>query len=116
MEPIPPRRALRDVDIADSHLEGERRWRRKIGRRDRHRDTQEATANIRREQELTAGYGTYRFLGLITVTADTLPNLDLACGDVLSLAAQSRLETAPLIHQQDQAFFASALPLARGLR
>jgi hypothetical protein len=115
MEPVPARRALREVDIAESHLEGERRWRRKIGRRDRHRDTQEAAATARRERELTAGYGTYRFVGLITVTAATLPELELACGDVLSLAAQSRLETAPLVHQHDQAFFAGALPLARGL-
>jgi hypothetical protein len=115
MEPIPPRKALRQVDIAESHLEGERRWRHKIGRRARHRDSQEAAANARRERELTAGYGTYRFLGLISVTAPSLPELELASGEVLSLAAQSRLECAPLIHQQDQAFFAAALPLARGL-
>jgi type VII ESX secretion system EccE translocon-like protein len=115
MEPVPARRALRDADITASHLEGERRWRRKVGRRDRHRDTQEAAANERRESELTAGYGTYRFLGLITVTAATLTELDLACADVQSLAAQSRLETVPLILQQDQAFFAGALPLAQGL-
>jgi hypothetical protein len=115
MEPVRPRRALRDIDIAESHLEGERRWRRRIGRRDRHRDTEEASANARRETELTAGYGTYRFLGLMTVTAPTESELDLACGDVLSLAAQSRLETAPLILQQDQGFFAGALPLAQGL-
>ena len=115
MEPVPARRALRDVDIAESHLAGERRWRQKIGRRERHREVAEAAANARRERELTAGYGTYRLVGLIAVSAASLPELDLACGDVLSLASQSRLETATLIHQQDQAFFAAALPLARGL-
>jgi Putative type VII ESX secretion system translocon, EccE len=115
MEPVTARRAVRDIDIADSHLAGERRWRAKIGRRERHRDTVEATANARRERELVAGYGTYRLTGLVAVTAGTLPELDLACGDVLSLAAQSRLECAPLVHQQDQAFFAAALPLARSL-
>jgi hypothetical protein len=115
MEPVPARKAQREVDITDSHLAGERRWRQKIGRRERHRETAEAAATARRERELTAGYGTYRFIGLLSVSAATLPELELACGDTLSLASQSRLETATLVHQQDQAFFAAALPLARGL-
>ena len=70
----------------------------------------------RRETELVAGHGLYRMLGLLSVSAPDLPQLESASGEIESLAQRSRLEVARLSGEHDQAFGAAALPLARGLR
>lgn len=116
MEPISPTRANRMIETRQTTSSGEEATRRKIGRRITRRQQTEAADIDRRETELVAGYGLYRTLGFVTVTADTLPELELDCGEVESAAQRSNLELANLIGEQDQGFYAGALPLARGLR
>jgi len=58
----------------------------------------------------------YRFTGYVTVTAETEAELEDACAQVEQAAVRSVLEVRRVYGEQDQAFIAGALPLARGVR
>lgn len=115
LEAVPPLRAQRDVeyartsDIADAHL------RQKHGFLQSIRRQREAESVVRREQELADGHADIRFSGYITVSAETLEELELASSEIEQMAGQSRLVLRRLAGEQDVAF-TYTLPLARGLR
>jgi hypothetical protein len=52
----------------------------------------------------------------VTVTAATETELEDACAQVEQAAVRSVLEVRRVYGEQDQAFIAGALPLARGVR
>ena len=62
---------------------------------------------------MTAGHGVLRYTGLISVSADTLPELEAAVAAIEQAAIQSSCETRKLVGQQATAFTAAALPLCR---
>jgi hypothetical protein len=114
MEPISPRRAVRQVeqartaDLADSEL------RRRGGFLATARRAREAEVVSRRETELADGHASFRFSGYVTVTAPDRARLDEACAMTEQAAGQCRLEIRRLWGEQERAFTCT-LPLARGL-
>ncbi|NIH72715.1 hypothetical protein FHX35_002422 [Auritidibacter ignavus] len=64
------------------------------------------------QTDLTAGHGVLRYSGPVSVTADTLEDLDAAVSAITKAAIQSSCETRKLVGQQAKAFTA-ALPLCR---
>lgn len=69
----------------------------------------------RREQELVAGHGDLRFVGLLAVTAASREELKGACAAAQGAAAQSMCELRKLVGQQAVAYAAAALPFARSV-
>lgn len=116
LEPLSPSRANRRVTVRQSGVTSEAVMRQRFKRRTTRRHEVEAGDLDRRESELVAGHGLYRMLGFISVSASDLPGLEVASGEIESLAQRSRLEIARLSGEHDQAFGVAALPLARGLR
>ena len=116
LEPLSPSRASRRVTLRQSGVTSEADMRKRLRRRTTRRHEVEASDVDRRESELVAGHGLYRMLGLLSVSAGDLAELEAASGEIEALAQRSQLEIARLSGEHDQAFGAAALPLARGLR
>jgi hypothetical protein len=68
-----------------------------------------------REEELAAGHPEFRHVGLLTVTAGNVDELDDACAQVEQDAAQSMLDIRPVAARQGEGWVAS-LPLGRSVR
>ena len=113
-EPIHPTRARRSVerDLVAAAADDDLRTR--LGFRvTAHRHAQTATAQ-RREEQLAAGHGEYRVVGLITVSGQSEDDLEQACRQVEQLAAACHLGIRRLWGRQADAH-AATLPLARPL-
>jgi len=113
-EPLPPRlahqRAVRQQveDLATEEFKGRRGF--VVSRRER-----EEHANAeRREAELVAGHGMYRYSLYITVSAPSIDQLEVRCLQLEQASARSLLEVQRLVGQQAEAF-TFTLPLGRGL-
>jgi hypothetical protein len=113
-EPLPPRSAQQRVqrqqveDLATTEFKGRRGF--LVSRRE-----QEEHANVhRREAELVAGHGLYRYNVYVTVSAGSLDDLEERCLRLEQAAARSLLEIQRLVGQQAEAF-TFTLPLGRGL-
>jgi hypothetical protein len=113
-EPVSPRKAARQVTTASTSELTNQSMRDRVGQVTTERQRTEAADVRRRERELVAGHGQYRFIAYITVTGTTSDELEEACGQVEQAAHQSLLEIRRLHGEQDQAF-AFSLPLCRGL-
>jgi hypothetical protein len=115
LEAVPPMRAQRDVeyartsDVADAHIREKHGFLRSIRRQ------RESENVVRREQELADGHADVRFSGYVTVSAETLEELEMASSEIEQQAGQSRLVLRRLSGEQDVAF-TYTLPLGRGLR
>jgi hypothetical protein len=114
MAPVPPARAVREVesartaDIADAEL------RRRAGFVATARHHRAAEGAERREAELADGHGDYRFCGYVSVSAPSPTELDGVCAELEQAARQSHLELRRLYGQQREAL-TWTMPLARGL-
>ncbi|GAA3952102.1 SCO6880 family protein [Actinoplanes auranticolor] len=80
------------------------------------REDDEARAVEQIDREQAAGHVRYRYALLITITARTLPELDRDVRAVKRILSRAGCEAISLAGEQDQAFAAGALPLARGLK
>ena len=80
------------------------------------REDDEARAVEQIDREQAAGHVRYRYALLVTVTAATLPDLDRDVRSVTRILSRAGCEAIVLAGEQDQAFAAGALPLARGLK
>jgi hypothetical protein len=114
-EPLPPGRALREIRRAKAEHLADATQRARIGQVEDETTRAAAAELTRREQDLVAGHGDLRFVGLLTVTAATPEELAAACAATEAAAAQAGCEVRRLVGQQGQAHAAAALPLARGL-
>ena len=114
-EPLPPAKALRDIRRAKVEYVADAAQRGRMGQLEDEATRAEAADLVRREQELVAGHGDLRFVGLLTVSAPTLDELAAACAATESAAAQAMCEIRRLVGQQGQAFAAAALPFAGGV-
>ena len=113
-EPVPPRSAHQRVmrqqveDVATEDFKARRGF--LVGRRE-----QEEHASVRRrEAELVAGHGLYRYNVFVTVSAPSLDELEERCLGLEQASARSLLELQRLVGQQAEAF-AFTLPLGRGV-
>jgi hypothetical protein len=114
-EPLPPAKALKEIRRAKVEYVADAAQRGRMGQLEDEAIRAEAADLMRREQELVAGHGDLRFVGLLTVSAPTLDELAAACAATESAAAQAMCEIRLLVGQQGQAFAAAALPFARGV-
>jgi hypothetical protein len=115
-EPVAPSQSFREVRSAKVQKLTEEAQREKLGQIETALDDEEHASLLRRERELVHGHVEYRFTGYVTVTAASETELEDACAQVEEAAVRSVLEVRRVYGEQDQAFIAGALPLARGLR
>jgi hypothetical protein len=114
-EPLPPRHAHQRVvrqqveDVATEDFKARRGF--LITRREQ----EEHAGAERREAELVAGHGLYRYNVYVTVSATSLEQLEERCLHLEQAAARSLLELQRLVGQQAEAL-TFTLPLGRGLR
>ncbi|WP_225753175.1 SCO6880 family protein [Actinotalea sp. Marseille-Q4924] len=114
-EPVTTAQALREIRRAKVEHAADATRRVRIGQIEDEATRAEVAELSRREAELVAGHGDLRFTGLITVTAPTLDELEVACTATEAAAAQAMCEVRRLVGQQAVAHAAAALPLARGV-
>lgn len=114
-EPLPQLKAMREIRRAKVGHAADSAQRARIGQLEDEATRAEVADVVRREQELVAGHGDLRFVGMLTVSAATPDELDAACVATETAAAQAMCEIRRLVGQQGQAFAAAALPLARRL-
>jgi|ERR1041385_376640 hypothetical protein len=113
-EPLPPRSAHQRVvrqqveDLATEEFKGRRGF--LVTRRER----EEHAGAGRREAELVAGHGLYRYNVYITVSGSSPNELEERCLHLEQASARSLLELRRLAGQQAEAF-TFTLPLGRGL-
>ncbi|WP_370617683.1 SCO6880 family protein [Mumia sp. Pv 4-285] len=115
-EPVAPSKSFREIRSAKVQKRTDEINRQKIGQIESAQDDEENLTLERRERELVRGHVEYRFNGYVTVTAATEQELDDACSQVEQAAVRSVLEVRRVYGEQNQAFIAAALPLARGVR
>jgi hypothetical protein len=115
-EPVPPARALRDIRRAKVEHAADAAQRARLGQVEDEATRAQAAELLRREQDLVAGHGDLRFVGLLAVSAPSAEELSAACAATEAAAGQALCEVRRLVGQQAQAYAAAALPLARGLR
>ncbi|MCA0328464.1 MAG: hypothetical protein LCI03_01010 [Actinobacteria bacterium] len=115
VEPISAATALRDIRRAKVEHTADATQRARIGRIEDESTRAEAADLIRREQDLVAGHGDFRFAGLVAVTAHSHEELEEACRATETAAAQSMCDLRRLVGQQGLAHAAATLPLARSL-
>ncbi|WP_448060625.1 SCO6880 family protein [Cellulomonas hominis] len=114
-EPIATAQALRDIRRAKVEHAADATRRARLGQIEEEATRVEVAELSRREAELVAGHGDLRFTGLITVTASSTEELEVACTATEAAAAQALCEVRRLGGQQAVAHAAAALPLARGV-
>lgn len=114
MEPVPMGRAARaaDREVMAREADGDMKLRR--GFRVNARERKRLADAERRERELSDGHAEFEFVGIITVTSDSLDALDDDCAHLEQAAAQCLLDLRPLDARHDAGWVAS-LPLARAL-
>ncbi len=115
-EPIAPSQSFREVRSAKVQKLTEEAQRERLGQVETALDDEEHAAVLRRERELVQGHVEYRFTGYVTVSAASETELEEACAQIEQAAVRSVLEVRRVYGEQDQAFVAAALPLARGVR
>jgi hypothetical protein len=115
IEPIPPLRAIREVEAARTSDAADQELRQRFGFVETARRRRVAEATLRREEELADGHAAMRYAGFVTVSGRDEEELDRHCSEIEHAAQMARLELVRLFGQQDLAF-TYTLPLCRGLR
>ena len=111
--PVRADQAARDLRKKKTEMIADAAQRRKIGQVEDTQASAEFQDVLQQESELTAGHGILRVIGLVSVSAPTISELDAAVAQIEQAAIQSSCETRKLVGQQAQAFTAAALPLCR---
>ncbi len=114
-EPLRPAKALKDIRRAKVEHIADAAQRARMGQVEDESVRAQAADLARREQELVAGHGDLRFVGLLAVSANSREALNGACASAEGAAAQSMCELRKLVGQQAAAYAAAALPFARSV-
>jgi hypothetical protein len=114
LEPVPMGRAARAADREVMAREADADMKTQKGFRVNARERKRLADVEARERELSEGHAEFSFVGIVTVTAADLDQLDDDCADVEQAAAQSLLDLRPLEARHAQGWVA-ALPLGRVL-
>jgi hypothetical protein len=115
IEAISPLKAMREVESARTSDAADRELRGRMGFMETARRRRQTEAVARREEELADGHAAVRFAGYVTVSGQTLEELERHCSDIEHAAQMARLELLRMYGQQDEAF-TYTLPICRGLR
>ncbi|MPV35934.1 SCO6880 family protein [Georgenia subflava] len=105
--------AARDIRKKKTEYISDAAQRARIGQIEDASQTAEYVDVLQQEADLTAGHGILRAVGLVSVSAPSVEELERAVAAVEQAAIQASCETRRLWGQQAQAFTAAALPLAR---
>ncbi|WP_162449690.1 SCO6880 family protein [Phytoactinopolyspora mesophila] len=108
------REATRQLKIEQAEQESEQRRRDKHDIRTTAAQKREQEDVDKRERELVAGHADLAFTGLVTVSAGSKQELELALEETETACHHCGLDTVVLYGQQDTAFYA-ALPFGRVL-
>lgn len=111
--PLRTDQAARDIRRKKTEYISDAAQRARIGQIEDASQTAEYHDVLQQEADLTAGHGVLRYTGLISVSADSLEELEAAVAAIEQAAIQASCETRVLVGQQAQAFTAAALPLCR---
>lgn len=114
-EPVPLSAAAQDANRQLTSIEADHEQKQRHGFRLTARERRRQSDVETRERELAEGHPLFRHVGIVTVTAATLDELDAACSRVEQAAAQSLLDLRPLAARQPEGWVAS-LPLGRSVR
>lgn len=114
MEPVPMGRAARAADREVMAREADSELKERKGFRVNARERKRLSDAERREHELSEGHAEFAFVGLVTVTAPSVDELDDDCIQIEQAAAQCLLDLRPLDARHDQGWVAS-LPFGRTL-
>jgi hypothetical protein len=114
MAPQAMTHAVRDAERARTEKTADFDLRRRHGFAQTARALREQEAVNRRESELAAGHGAFRFGGYVVVTATTRTALELDCARTEQAAARAHLALRRLYGAQREALL-FGLPLGRGL-
>lgn len=114
-EPLAPARAERSINNQRLAAAGSIYMKQKHGLVVDSRTTKELQAAQRLDDELADGAGYFRYSMFVCCTAPDLDRLRRAVTSVRRRLTRVRCSTMVLYGEQDQGFFAAALPLARGL-
>ncbi|MEZ4588699.1 MAG: SCO6880 family protein [Gemmatimonadales bacterium] len=114
IEPIPYSVAMRRAEAQRTAEVAEEMQRERQGFLTTARSHRRQQAAAGREEELADGHALLRWVGMVTVSARSAETLERSTSNVEHAAAQARLELQRLYGEQDAAF-ASTLPLGRGL-
>lgn len=115
MEPIAPSKAIREVEVARTSFIADQGIRDKAGyvlNATREREYQKLQE---REQELVDGHGAYRFTAYVSCSATDEEELEYVSQNIEQTAHQAQLVLRLLHGEQDSAFAACCIPIARGL-
>ncbi|GAA4353351.1 SCO6880 family protein [Microbacterium rhizosphaerae] len=111
--PVRSDHAARDIRRKKTELISDAHQRRRIGQIEDAAATAEYDDILQQEADLTAGHGVLRTIGLVSISARTRTDLDMAVAAIEQAAIQASCEVRTLVGQQAQAFAAAALPLCR---
>ncbi len=113
-EPVPRSKSLTQITREAGKLQSDEDVRRRDGWRvgAQHRRAKQAVDE--REEELVAGYGEFRYGGVVVVTGSSLDELDASTDEMVQVAAGVGIDLRPLRGRTDEAVCLS-LPLARSL-
>ncbi|WP_448071054.1 SCO6880 family protein [Georgenia yuyongxinii] len=107
--------AARDIRKKKTEYLSDAAQRARIGQIEDAAQTAEYADVLQQESDFTTGHGILRTVGLITVSAPTVDELERGVAAVEQAAIQASCETRRLWGQQAQAFTAAALPLCRAV-
>lgn len=113
-EPVPPRASQKAIEAAAAKLGSDAEHRQRTGFRvgAGHRRAKQAVDE--RDEEIAAGFGEFSYVGVVTVSAPGLEELERACDELDDVAASCAMELRALNGRHDLGLAAS-LPLARAL-
>jgi hypothetical protein len=115
LEPVPLGQAAQDANRQMTSIEADQMQKERHGFRLTARERRRHDDVETRERELAEGHPLFRHVGIVTVTAGELDELDDATSRVEQAAAQSLLDLRPLAARQEHGWVAS-LPLGRSVR
>jgi len=115
LEPVPLTAAAQDANRQLTSIEADHEQKERHGFRLTARERRRQADVETRERELAEGHPLFRHVGLVTVTAPTIDELEDACNSVEQAAAQSLIDLRPLAARQTEGWVAS-LPLGRSVR
>lgn len=115
LEPVPLATAAQDANRQLTSIEADHEQKERHGFRLTARERRRQSDVETRERELAEGHPLFRHVGIVTVTAASLDELDDGCSRVEQAAAQSLLDLRPLAARQSEGWVAS-LPLGRSVR
>ena len=115
LEPVALTRAAQEANRQLTSIEADRQQKEGHGFRLTARERRRHADIEARERELAEGHPEFRHVGIVTVTAATLDELDDAAASVEQAAAQSMLDLRPLAARHVEGWVAS-LPIGRSVR